>query len=329
MLLGGCATSRAELKPTGNSAFAQRPEVREYIDQLVRKDGFDKAELQRQFDRVKLQPAVIAAIKRPAESLPWYKYRRIFLTPARVRGGVAFWHKYRSALERAQKVYGVPPQMVTAIIGVETYYGRHMGRWPVFDSLATLGFDYPPRARFFQSQLTQFLLLARQEKIDPFAVKGSYAGAMGMGQFMPGSYRAYAVDFDDNGQRDLWNDPIDAIGSVANYLAVHGWQAGAGVAVPASVKGDPYATRRPAARPALTLAQLRAQGIRPQARLAGGGPYSVIRLDAAGGPEYWVGAKNFYVIMRYNYSPLYAMAVYQLSQDIKRAYHQGASGDAQ
>jgi membrane-bound lytic murein transglycosylase B len=322
LLLTGCATSRAELAKPSADAFAQRPQVREFIDRMVSQDGFDKAQLQTLFAKVRLQPAVIEAMERPAEAKPWYEYRRIFLTQARIQGGVAFWKAHREALERAQATYGVPPQIVTAIIGVETYYGRRMGRWPVFDTLATLGFDYPPRAEFFRRQLAQYLLLAKEEGFDPLVPRGSYAGAMGQGQFIPSSYRHYAVDFDGNGQRNLWTDTDDAIGSVANYFAEHGWKNGGGVAVRARVKGDPYADRRPSLKPSLSAAQLRAQGIAARHPPAGEGPFSVIRLESRNGPEYWVGEHNFYVITRYNHSPLYAMAVYQLSQAILSAHRQ-------
>ena len=328
LLLSGCATSHAEVAQPSGDAFAQRPQVREFIDRMVERDGFNKAALQALFAKAQPQPAVIEAMKRPAEAMPWYKYRRIFLTQARVREGVAFWRSHRAALERAEATYGVPPQIVTAIIGVETYYGRRMGRWPVFDTLATLGFDYPPRAEFFRRQLAQYLLLAREEGFDPLTPKGSYAGAMGQGQFIPSSYRHYAVDFDGDGKRNLWADAGDAIGSVANYFAEHGWRKGGGVAVRAQVKGDPYAERRPPLKPSFSMAQLHAQGIVPQRPLAGGGPLSVVRLEAKNGPKYWAGAQNFYVITRYNHSPLYAMAVYQLSQEILSAHRKAAPGGA-
>ena len=328
LLVGALGVARAAdgSPPAASDGLLRLPQVQAFISRLVAQDGFSRSWLERQFARARIEPAVIAAITHPAEALPWYRYRRIFLTEARVDAGVQFWKAHAAVLERAHKVYGVPPQIVTAIIGVETFYGRHMGRWPVFDSLATLAFDYPPRARFFREQLAQFLLIARSEGIDPFSVKGSYAGAMGLGQFMPSSYRAYAVDFDGDGKRDLWNNPDDAIASVANYLARHGWKAGAGVAVPASAHGDPYARRSPAAKPSLSLAQLRAQGIIPRAHLAGGGPYSVIRLQSASGQyEYWLGGHNFYVLMRYNYSPLYAIAVYQLSEEIAKRHAQAGT----
>ncbi|WP_161489937.1 lytic murein transglycosylase B [Acidihalobacter prosperus] len=307
-----------------DAGFAHRAEVQSFIQQLVTHDKFDKAYLERLFDKAQPQPAVIAAMKRPAEALPWYKYRPIFLTEKRIREGVVFWKQHRAALERAQKAYGVPPQVVTAIIGVETFYGRRMGSYPVFDTLATLGFDYPPRADYFRRQLAQFLLLARQEGIDPLKPKGSYAGAMGQGQFMPGSYRHYAVDFDGNGERDLWNDPVDAIGSVANYLARHGWQAGGFVAVPARVKGKGYERLSSSVKPQLTPKMLAAAGVRPGRALPAEGRYALVGLQLRQDSEYWVTGRNFYVITRYNASALYAMAVYQLSEAIEQAYRHPA-----
>lgn len=308
--------------------FAERPVVQAYIDQLVRQDGFKRARLLQIFSQVKPLPAVIQAIERPAESLPWYHYRSIFMTPARIAGGVAFWQAHRATLERAERVYGVPPQIVTAIIGVETLYGERMGNWQVMDALATLGFDYPPRAHYFRSQLTQFLLLARTEGFNPLLPKGSYAGAMGMGQFMPGSYRHYAVDFDHNGRRDLWSNTNDAIGSVANYLARHGWQRGGMVAIRATIEGTPPVTDKPKFKPGLTPAQLAALHVQSRTRLiTSSGSFSLIRLEGRQHPQYWVGAKNFYAIMRYNYSPLYAMVVYQLSMAICKAHHQTCTGE--
>ncbi|WP_197495715.1 lytic murein transglycosylase B [Acidihalobacter yilgarnensis] len=307
-----------------DSGFAQRPQVQAFIQKMVTQDKFDRAYLEHLFDKVEPQPAVIAAMKRPAESLPWYKYRRIFLTQQRIREGVTFWRQHHAALERAQKTYGVPPQVVTAIIGVESFYGRRMGGFPVLDTLATLGFDYPPRADFFRRQLAQFLLLARDEGIDPLQPKGSYAGAMGQGQFMPGSYRHYAVDFDGNGQRDLWNDPVDAIGSIANYLARHGWQAGGFVAERARIDGRGVEALSSGLKPSLMPTALHAAGVRLDKPLASKNLYAWVRLETAHDPEFWVTGQNFYVITRYNISALYAMAVYQLSEAIQSAYQQQA-----
>ncbi|WP_083250631.1 lytic murein transglycosylase B [Acidihalobacter aeolianus] len=303
-----------------DDTFAHRPQVQAFIQQMVKQDKFDKAYLERLFADAQPLPAVISAMQRPAESLPWYRYRPIFLTEQRIREGVVFWRKHQAALARAQRAYGVPPQVITAIIGVESYYGRHMGTFPVFSTLATLGFDYPPRADFFRQQLAQFLLLARDEGIDPLKPKGSYAGAMGQGQFMPGSYRAYAVDFDGNGGRDLWNDPVDAIGSIGNYLARHGWRADGFVAARARVGGTPKAALDAGVRPSLSSKALAAAGVRPAHALPKDHRYALISLQTRTDPEYWVTGQNFYVITRYNASALYAMAVYQLSEAIRDAY---------
>lgn len=307
-----------------DGSFSHSPQVQAFIHRLVANEQFNKAYLERLFADVKPQPAVIAAMKRPAESLPWYQYRPIFLTRKRAREGAAFWRHHQAALIRAQKIYGVPPQIVTAIIGVESYYGRHMGDYPVFDTLATLSFDYPPRARFFREQLAQYLLLMRSENIDPLKPKGSYAGAMGQGQFMPGSYRHYGVDFDDNGQRDLWNNPVDVIGSVANYLALNGWQRDGFIAERARATRRNVAHLSGGLKPNLTSVALAAAGVRPAGSLRSGGRYALVRLQTAQDPEFWITGENFYAITRYNASALYAMAVYQLSMAILQVHDKHA-----
>lgn len=322
LLLAGCSISRADVVPSAPGHFANRPQVREFIDRMVERHGFDKSRLEALFAKAKPQPGVIRAMEHPAEALPWYKYRSIFLTKARIRDGVAFWRAHQAVLARARQVYGVPAQIVVAILGVESFYGKRMGHWPVFDTLATLGFDYPPRAAFFREQLAQYLLLAKEDGFNPMIPTGSYAGAMGQGQFIPSSYRQYAVDFDGDGKRNLWTDTGDAIGSIANYFSSQGWRPGGGVAVPARSKGAPYADHWPPLRPSFSIAQLRRQGIKPEHPVAGGGMLGVVRLEGAKGPQYWVCAHNFYVITRYNHSPLYAMAVYQLSEAIRTAYRQ-------
>jgi membrane-bound lytic murein transglycosylase B len=265
----------------------------------------------------------------PAEAKPWYEYRKIFLTEGRADAGVAFWREHVVALERAASEYGVDPEIIVAIIGVETFYGQRTGKYRVINALATLGFDYPPRAVFFRKELAQYLLLARDEGWDMLDPLGSYAGAMGMGQFIPSSYRMYAVDFSGDGKRDLWNS-VDAIGSVANYFRRHGWALGEGVATRAAdgqtddviegLKTDP--------KPSYDRGVLSRQGLLPEAMPEGEGPFSVIALEAEEGMEYWIGQNNFYVITRYNRSPLYAMAVYQLSQEIKRRYQQKLAQDS-
>ncbi|HEX6928415.1 MAG TPA: lytic murein transglycosylase B, partial [Gammaproteobacteria bacterium] len=214
--------------------YRSHPDFPAFAEKLETQ-GFTRTELDRMFDGVAKQQKIIDAISRPAESKDWHEYEPIFLTEARIGGGVEFWNAHADLLARAEREYGVDAGVIVAIIGVETFYGRITGSWRVIDALATLGFDYPPRSSFFRSELEHFLLLAREEAIEPQTVSGSYAGAMGGGQFMPSSYREYAVDFDGDGKRDLWNSWADVIGSVANYLSRHGWRHGDVIAVPAAV----------------------------------------------------------------------------------------------
>ena len=308
-------------EPSSYRSGAQR-----FAADMVRKHGFAKADVSAIMGQARYRQEIIDAIRRPYEAKPWYKYRPIFLTEKRIRGGVEFWRKNRALLERAQKVYGVSPQIVTAIIGVETNYGGNLGKHRVIDALSTLGFSYPKRAKFFRKELEQFLLLTREESVDASGVTGSYAGAVGMPQFIPSSYRAYAVDFDGDGRRDLWASTADAIGSVGSYFQRHGWRAGEPVAFAAKVpgavpKGVPVAGKKPK-KPGTNWSRLLAAGVTADERLSPSTRVTLVRLDAPG-PEYWLGLKNFYVITRYNHSNLYAMAVYQLSREIQGAYEAG------
>jgi membrane-bound lytic murein transglycosylase B len=224
---------------TAFASYAERPEVQAFMRELVKRHGFVEAELKRVFAHAKRADPVLEAIARPAERVrTWEEYRAALLTERRIAEGMEFWKKYRRTLERAEKKYGVAPEYIVAIIGVEAFYGRNTGNWRVVDALTTLAFDYPPRAGFFRNELEQYLLFARKDGIDVFSVRGSYAGAIGLPQFMPSSTRAYAVDFDGNGHIDLQKSRIDAIGSVANFLKVHGWQRDADVLVDARVAGD-------------------------------------------------------------------------------------------
>lgn len=310
--------------PAGAS-FLRHDGVDAFIDEVSEREGFNAAELRGLFKDIERQEAALEAIARPAELLPWHRYRPIFITAERIEGGVAFLREHAELLGRAEREYGVPPAIITAIIGVETYYGRHEGGYPVLDTLATLAFDYPPRADFFRRELAQFLLLARNEGLDPRAVHGSYAGAMGMPQFISSSYRRYAVDFDGDGRRDLWDSTADAIGSVAAYLARHGWEAGAPIAtrVHPGPAGTGYRSLlRTGLEPRVTLAELRAAGIGVESADGGDERFTVIELEGGEGREVWVGWRNFYVITRYNHSPLYAMAVYQLAERVRRALAQ-------
>jgi membrane-bound lytic murein transglycosylase B len=269
---------------------------------------------------------IIEAMERPAEAKPWYQYRRIFLTPSRIQGGVRFWRSNEGPLARAAKEYGVPPEIITAIIGVETRYGAVIGRYRVLDALTTLAFGYPKRAAFFRNELEGLILLSREEKIDPVTSYSSYAGAMGLPQFMPSSYRAYAVDSDGDGRRDLWNSIADVIASVANYFHSFGWRKGEPVVLEAhSATPPPQPLIDAGMKPSLPLKTLAEHGITTDPPL-GGDPVdsetlaSLIHLEGGQGDEYWVGLNNFYVITRYNHSNLYAMVVYQLSREI-RAWH--------
>ena len=298
-----------------------RADIAAFVAQVAAAHDFDLAVLTEVFQEVELLPDVVALMEKPAEKKPWDSYRSIFVTPARVRGGVAFWRTHRDALDRAERTYGVPPEIVTAIIGVETSYGANTGSFRVIDALATLAFDYPRRAEYFTAELEKFLVLARELDLDPRSPEGSYAGAMGLGQFMPSSYLNYAVDFDQDGTRDLFGNPVDAIGSVANYLAGHGWTAGGPVAAPASIRDSSYqqALNRPL-KPEMTLAELARLGVAAPAAMAPDTLARLASLDSEGDSEYWLTFDNFHTITSYNRSVYYAMAVYQLSLEIAEAH---------
>ena len=306
--------------------FDQNPRTQAFIDEMVQRHQFDRQELEALFAQAEKRDDILKAISRPAESKPWYEYRPIFLTQSRIEGGVEFWKRNESRLNKIEKAYGVDPAVVVAIIGVETRYGANTGSYRVIDALSTLAFDYPPRAKFFRSELEQFLILTREEHVDPRDAEGSYAGAMGYGQFIPSSYRAYAVDFDEDGQRDLWASMDDIIGSVANYFHRHGWQLGQPVASKARTSGKiADGMVSPNSKPEKTVAEFAKAGVRSEPALPDDEPVALLELEQRNGPEYWLTANNFYVITRYNRSPLYAMAVFQLSQAIREAYENHAS----
>jgi membrane-bound lytic murein transglycosylase B len=297
--------------------FENRKDVADFINEVSKKHGFDKNNLKKLFAKVEFKQSIIDAINRPAESKPWFEYKPIFVTNTRIREGVTFWNNNQETLERAEKKYGVPPEIIVAIIGVETRYGKHKGGYRVFDSLATLAFGYPKRAKFFRGELEQYLLLAREEKLDLLTVKGSYAGAMGQAQFISSSYRNFAVDFDGDGKRDLWENTSDAIGSVANYFKRHKWTPGGKVTTPATVSSSHIkGLVEKGYKPHSTVADLRQRGVKPESTLDPDELGALIELKKQSGQEYWLGLNNFYVITRYNHSPLYAMAVYQLGQAI-------------
>ncbi len=308
------------------SNYSDQPQVQTFIDMMVDKHGFEQEELVVVFNEAQRREDILELMRKPAEKrLQWHEYRKIFLTPARIDGGVAFWKENADILRKAEAAFGVAPQIIVAIIGVETRYGSNTGRHRVLDALSTLAFDYPPRSEFFTGELEQYLILAREEDIEVVTTTGSYAGAMGYGQFIPSSYRNYAVDFDEDGKRDLWNNKMDIIGSVANYFNRHGWKAGSPVAVRAKVEGDQYsALLELGYKPNTVLDALRHDGVTPIEPMPDDLVAALLSLEQKDGPEYWLAFNNFYTITRYNHSPLYAMAVYQLSEEIRGAYEQSA-----
>lgn len=320
----------ATLGLSAGSAFADysvHPEAAAFIETLVKKHQFDAKELQAVLGKAEKKQAILDAIARPAEKTkPWYEYRKIFLDQDRIDRGAEFWRENAETLKEVADTYSVDPAIIVAIIGVETRYGRQMGNYRVLDALTTLGFDYPPRAAFFRGQLEQLFLLAREQKQDLLTLKGSYAGAMGFGQFIPSSYRHYALDHDGDGFADIWSNRRDAIASVANYFKAHGWQIDQPVAQQVDVAGAVDAALvNTGDRPALTPAQLRQKGVNLSQGSAPDVPALLLRYEQESGPEYWLGFNNFYVITRYNRSHLYAMAVWQLSQAIKAARQQNAT----
>lgn len=303
--------------------FSNNKAVKSFIKEMVKKHKFNKQHLEKLFSRAKMYDSILEAIARPAEGKPWYQYRPIFVTKTRAQGGVDFWKKNADALARAEKKYGVPAEIIVAIIGVETRYGKHAGAYPVFDSLATLGFGYPPRAKFFRSELEHFLLMTREEGFDAQKLLGSYAGAMGMPQFISSSFRRYAVDFDGDGKRDLWNNTTDAIGSVANYFRKHHWKPGQPIVHKVSVDTQGKAHKKlitKSLKPSHTQLELLLGGVTLPRGIDKKSKGKLIKLEKPRKPEYWVAWNNFYVITRYNHSALYSMAVYQLSQQIKQGY---------
>lgn len=297
--------------------------ARTFIDEVAERHGLNAAELRGIFHGLERQERVLEAIRDPAEALPWYRYRPIFVTDSRTDAGAEFFADHEETLQRAEAEYGVDAEVIVAIIGVETLYGERTGDHPVMATLATLAFEYPPRAAFFRSELEHFLLLAQEEGIDPTAVTGSYAGAMGMPQFIASSYRRYAVDFSGDGRRDLLDSTEDAIGSVAAYLAEHRWRRGEPLVSPAERVGR--ANVSPSAYTALlgdglsrdvTGAQLEDVGIVAEPMPGPEDEVSLIEFEGDDGIELWVGWNNFQSITRYNHSPLYALAVIQLAQRI-------------
>ena len=296
--------------------------VNDFINKMVVTHHFNQDALVQLLGDVEINPDIIKKISKPVESMPWYKYRPIFITDARISAGVKFWQENASALATVQQQTGVPAQIIVAIIGVETMYGQKMGSYRVLDALGTLAFAYAPRRQFFTAELESFLLLCRDEYINPIDPLGSYAGAMGAPQFMPSSYRAYAVDYDGDGRRDIWHNNADAIASVANYFKKHEWQVEQDIAVTVAKTGEKYKKfLSEGLKPDLRIEELdlinlktsRSLPLNTKVKLLS---FEIEASEQGNREELWVGLENFYVITRYNHSPLYAMAVYQLSLEI-------------
>lgn len=318
LLLAISTTNAFATTALDEQIVTDRDDVKVFIQEMVDKHKFDAQKLTALFKDVTLKQKIVDAISRPAEGKPWHQYRPIFVTKTRIKEGITFWNENEATLIAAEKKYGVPPEIIVAIIGVETRYGRHKGGYRVMDSLSTLAFAYPKRSKFFRSELEHYLLLTREEKLNPIEIKGSYAGAMGKSQFISSSYRNYAVDFDGDGKRDLWNNNADAIGSVANYFKRHKWQTGGEVAAPAIVGSNHIQLLvKEGYKPHSTVTELRNRGVTAKRKVDPEALGALIELKLLAGREYWLGLNNFYVITRYNHSPLYAMAVHQLGQAIK------------
>lgn len=314
--------SLSSLAVSVNANYTQHDKANSFIDMMVEKHGFNQAELKQIFSKAEKKESILEAIARPAEKrLEWKGYRKIFVTESRISKGLAFIKENRESLNRAEEKFGVPIHVIAAIIGVETRYGQNKGSYRVVDALSTLGFDYLPRSKFFTKELEQVFLLSREQSFHVLDLKGSYAGAMGYGQFIPSSYRHYAVDFDGDKVADILNNVTDAVGSVANYFKMHKWQEGQPVAFQLSKQdlGDKYeGLVHKKLKPSHTLADFSKLGVKVPEGLDMSMPAKLQLLQGASGEEYWLTLKNFYVITRYNHSHLYAMAVYQLSEALRQ-----------
>jgi len=296
---------------------ADFPGIPQFIDEMVGKHQFKREVLVQAFQRAQRRQSILDAISAPATLKPWPEYRAAFINSRRINGGLQFWQEYADALQRAEKQYGVPQEIIVALIGVETSYGRNAGKYTTLDALTTLAFEYPRRAVFFRSELEQYLLLAREQNFDLLKVQGSYAGALGIPQFMPSSYRKHAVDFSGDGKIDLLHDPLDAIGSVANYMNKYGWINGEAVTVPASAGVDYYAVKPAVSHRVFEWAM---SGVKPEQPTDPDKTARVVDFTVADGKDYWLAFSNFDVITRYNNSDYYAMSVFQLAEALREAH---------
>lgn len=312
--------------------YARYPALENFIERMVSQQGYSRDYLYGLFSQVQRKRWTLDYMNREAPTPSgkpspgsWSRYRSKFLTEQHIAAGANFWARHAAALRRASSQYGVPPEYIMGIMGVETLYGANFGKDKIIDALATLAFDYPRRSAYFLEELENFLVMTRDEGMDPMQPRGSYAGAMGFGQFMPSSFLKFAVDFDGDGRRDLWN-PEDAIGSVANYFAGHGWRAGQPVAIPTSVSGTAASALESGYDTHYSLAMLAGYGVQTS-QVPPTDNVRLLRLSTTSGEEYWLGYDNFYVITRYNHSTHYAMAVHQLAQAIKQRYQRMARAE--
>lgn len=297
----------------------ERADIQAFVERVGKHESLSPQAVERALSKAQIKQPILQAISKPVErTLDWQRYSKIFLQPDRIQAGAKFMRERSTTMMVAESRYGVPREIITAIIGVETKYGKVMGSHRVLDALATLAFEYPKRSKFFTKELEHYLLLCAEQGIDPSKPLGSYAGAMGYGQFMPSSYREYAVDFDGDGKVDIWNNKTDAIGSVANYLARHGWRKGGVVVVPAERNNRPVtlAALNKNLKPGIRAGQLPSFGFKRPERLSNEAKVALFRFKSEQGPMYELGLQNFYVITRYNHSRLYARAVFELSQRI-------------
>lgn len=301
-----------------NAGYDQHERFDEFASQLEKEHGIPVQQTAAWLKDAERLDSVLEAIARPAEKTKtWADYRKIFLTEKRISQGKQFIKDNAELLEKAEKEFGVPKEIIASIIGVETFYGKRQGNYRVLDSLSTLAFDYPKRSLFWR-ELKEFFVMSQEQQVDPGSVKGSYAGAMGYGQFIPSSYRYYAIDYDGDGKKDLWTNKADAIGSVANYFKRHGWKTGEDITQRVRVKGSDYTDAvNDSLKPKWKVSELKALGVEPTKPVADDASASLIKLIGENGAEFWLGNHNFYVITRYNHSRMYAMAVYQLSLAIK------------
>jgi len=299
-----------------------RPDVAAFIDEMVAEHEFSREALATVLGQAEIKQSIIRKISTPAEKkLTWAEYRKIFMTKERIAAGTTFWLENRDMLERIHMETGVSVEMIVGIIGVETYYGRITGKDRVIDALATLAFDYPPRSKFFRNELVQFLVLAREEELEATAPLGSYAGAVGRPQFMPSSFRAYAVDATGDGKRDIWDNWADVAGSVANYFVEHGWRTGEEVTSQATLSNrwnGPVPEPKNKLKADGTVESLSKQGVVFATDLCADSKSELLTYEGDAGTEYWVGFHNFFVITKYNRSAMYALAAHQLGQEIAR-----------